>query len=562
VAKLSESKWTRPRSFRSVTPICPQQFDNVYYKTQSEDCLHLNLFAPKEPLAHAQSKTPGPKMQDSLVPVMVYVHGGRLEFTPWAEERAGGILWKNLAASTNQVVITLNFRLGALGFLPTREASNTSGTGGLNGAHDVIVALQWIQKHIHSFGGDRDRVTLIGHSTGGTLACILGASPLAAGLFSGLAIQSGPCAGVKNLLSQEFGQAISRRYMASLNATTLDYLKALPVQDLLDSWMDLRLDSPLDPNSTTPVYWDATLAFMDEWVLQDWPMNVYAAGQANMQRVIVGSNSMDGMIANHGNNSIHYQPDFSDQIHIPTRETYTGFVRGWVNATFAPFAAVGDVDLEAIATRVLELYPLETIKTDFEAMEQFVLMDRDAILLCPSMHLAQTLSATVETHTYMYAAGPHQHSSLLASGFPQAPQGASYGWAGHGGEVAVFTNALCSAPSPTHSEEGVHRCFDASPEQWRLSRAMGQYWAALSGPPGVLESEDGNGKLEWPALNSSMTLQDMPVVVFDLPQVQSVQTGLHAPQCEYWTSLTSDLHNRARNVSVTADPEASPSDSD
>jgi len=93
-------------------------------------------------------------------------------------------------------------------------------------------------------------------------------------------------------------------------------LKALPVQDLLDSWMDLRLGSPLDPNSTTPVYWDATLAFMDEWVLQDWPMNVYAAGQANMQRVIVGSNSM------------HYQPDFSDQIHIPTRETYTGFVRG------------------------------------------------------------------------------------------------------------------------------------------------------------------------------------------------------------------------------------------
>lgn len=181
------------------------------------------------------------------MPVMVYVHGGRLEFTPVAEERAGGILWKNLAASTNQVrairraapahiirawstlelcpplfgccvpagrlsieskrhspkqlapvcaslrqktgwgwqvVITLNFRLGALGFLPTREASNTSGTGGLNGAHDVIVALQWIQKHIHSFGGDRDRVTLIGHSTGGTLACILGASPLAAGLFS------------------------------------------------------------------------------------------------------------------------------------------------------------------------------------------------------------------------------------------------------------------------------------------------------------------------------------------------------------------------------------------
>lgn len=104
-------------------------------------------------------------------------------------------------------------------------------------------------------------------------------------------------------------------------------LEALPAQDLLRSWLDLRQDSPLDPSNTAPIYWDATMAFIDGWVLQDWPMNVYAAGQANMQRVIVGVTSMDGVLPFRGNDSITLQPGFSDQIFIPTRETYTDFVR-------------------------------------------------------------------------------------------------------------------------------------------------------------------------------------------------------------------------------------------
>jgi carboxylesterase type B len=208
-----------------------------------------------------------------------------------------------------------------------------------------------------------------------------------------------------------------------------------------------------------------------------------------------------------------------------------------VNATFAAYAAVGDLDLEAIATRALELYPLENIETDFQAMEQFILMDNDAIWRCPSMQLAQTLSAVAETHTYLFAAGPFHTSSLIDFGFPLAPPGASYGWASHGQENHALMNTLCSAKTPRLSQEDLRRCFDAAPDQWRLSRAMGQYWMAISGPPGVLESEDGHGKLEWPALNSSMTFQDIPVVVFDLPQVQSVQTGLHAAQCEYWNQL-------------------------
>jgi hypothetical protein len=126
----------RPRSFRSIPPTCPQPRQS---RAQSEDCLTLSLWAPKEPLAHAQSKSatppstrapasdgpfglpasshhttclrtawgaaaPGPKVQESLVPVMVYLHGGRLEFSARSQDlEESGIFWSNLAASTNQV---------------------------------------------------------------------------------------------------------------------------------------------------------------------------------------------------------------------------------------------------------------------------------------------------------------------------------------------------------------------------------------------------------------------------------------------------------------------------
>jgi hypothetical protein len=333
----------------------------------------------------------------------------------------------------------VQFRQGALGFLPTAKASNTSGTGGLNGAHDVIVALQWIQQHIYSFGGDRDRVTLFGHSSGGSLVCWLGASPLAAGLFSVCLPPAPTSSSLPLVADSSFGGVFRMPRVGSLTSCGSNaeahrlreqhsepgcadadagggltgvgdpvgtvrwrqesafarvwpsdqpqihgllechdcggreapasvswqlplvfalgpppccvlvtegeeltpwggarvgcmQLKALPVQDLLSSWLDLRVESPLDPNSTAPVYWDATLAFIDGWVLEDWPMNVYAAGQANMQRVIVGVNSMDGILPMHSNNidsimTPDLQPGVSDQVHIPTRETYTSMLR-------------------------------------------------------------------------------------------------------------------------------------------------------------------------------------------------------------------------------------------
>lgn len=544
-AKLTTRKWTKPRDVRSQGPICPQ----LQYKKNrefSEDCLTLNVYAPSAALAHAQSDSLGPKSQGSLVPVMVYVHGGRLEFLSNATYE-----WKNFVASTNQVVVSLNFRMGVLGFLPTRnlEGSNVSGTGGLNGMHDVIVALQWVQQHIHSFGGDPDRVTFAGHSTGGTITCVLGVSPLAAGLFSGLITQSGPCSGIKSIHTAAMGQAISRSLMSDVGAATVEDLQALPVDTLMGAWLKLRSLNPLDPNNPTPLYWDGSFGFIDGWVADDLPVNLYAAGQVNMQRAIVGVQSVDTIIPSHANETIDLQPGVSDQIFVPTREQYIPFVQRWINATFAAYATLGLVDLETINTKVLELYPAAAVGNNFEAMVQFLQIDRDAIWLCPALHIAQLMSASVETHTYMYAVGPYEGDRLLSLGFPKATADKSFGWAGHGAELSALENTLCTVDPFPASDSQARSCFDSTPNQWRLAGTMSSYWKAMSDPPGVLNADDAYGQFQWPQLNASSALVDIPTVVFDIPEVQSVQMGLRAQQCAFWNELTQNLKLEPREVS-------------
>src|SRR5262249_37061147 len=97
-------------------------------------------------------------------------------------------------AARGAVIVTLNYRLGAFGFLGDRAlAESGHGSGGDFGLLDQIEALRWVQREIASFGGDAAGVMLFGQSAGAVDACVLVASPLAAGLFSRVLLESGPC---------------------------------------------------------------------------------------------------------------------------------------------------------------------------------------------------------------------------------------------------------------------------------------------------------------------------------------------------------------------------------
>uniref|UniRef100_A0A8C5Z691 Carboxylic ester hydrolase n=1 Tax=Marmota marmota marmota TaxID=9994 RepID=A0A8C5Z691_MARMA len=136
----------------------------------SEDCLYLSIYAP----AHAR--------EGSNLPVMVWIHGGALVMGS-ASMYDGSIL----AAIENVLVVTVQYRLGVLGFFSTGDQHATGNWGYL----DQVAALRWVQRNIAHFGGNPDQVTIFGGSAGGTSVSSHVVSPMSQGLFHGAIMESG-----------------------------------------------------------------------------------------------------------------------------------------------------------------------------------------------------------------------------------------------------------------------------------------------------------------------------------------------------------------------------------
>ncbi|HVZ91028.1 MAG TPA: carboxylesterase/lipase family protein [Rhizomicrobium sp.] len=141
---------------------------------QSEDCLYLNVWTPG---------TSGKR------PVMVWIHGGA--FVNGAGS-LGAYNGRRLAARGDVVAVTINYRLGAFGFLNLGDATDEAvAAGGTEGLSDQIAALRWVKENIASFGGDPDNVTVFGESAGALSIGALLAMPSARGLFHKAILQSG-----------------------------------------------------------------------------------------------------------------------------------------------------------------------------------------------------------------------------------------------------------------------------------------------------------------------------------------------------------------------------------
>ncbi|MED6247677.1 hypothetical protein ATANTOWER_012554 [Ataeniobius toweri] len=163
--------------FRSICPQV-QPMSSTGKVMGQEDCLFINVWTPT-------------LQPDAKLPVMVWIHGGYLQMLSGGEP--GYSPTEKLAADTNVVYVSFNYRLNALGFLALevlREGSprNTSGNYGFL---DQIAALKWVQRNIRGFGGDPGKVTIFGQSSGGTSVWTLMTSPLARGLFHAAVDMSG-----------------------------------------------------------------------------------------------------------------------------------------------------------------------------------------------------------------------------------------------------------------------------------------------------------------------------------------------------------------------------------
>lgn len=172
--------WQEPRRATRPGPLCFQYM--LYMQRGEEDCLYLNVATP--------STTP-----DKPKPVMVWFHGGGFI----GGDGLQGSPLHRLAKRGDVVVVSMNYRVGAFGFLAhpglsteSRVETGVSASGNY-GLMDQQAALRWVQDNIHAFGGDPGNVTLFGESAGGMSVCAHLVSPLSAGLFRQAIIQSGPC---------------------------------------------------------------------------------------------------------------------------------------------------------------------------------------------------------------------------------------------------------------------------------------------------------------------------------------------------------------------------------
>jgi para-nitrobenzyl esterase len=208
-------------------PACPQRGK---YRPQSEDCLFLNIWTPQ---ASAGAR----------LPVMVYVHGGAYANGSVTDpENDGASL-----AGKGVVLVTVNHRLNALGYLYLASFDQRFADSGNNGQLDLILALQWVRANISAFGGDPARVTMVGQSGGGAKIATLAGMPDAHGLFQRAATMSGQQVAVTN---PERSTERARAYLAALKVSSQDLspLLTLPVERLLEAL------ATRDPFEDSPVY--------------------------------------------------------------------------------------------------------------------------------------------------------------------------------------------------------------------------------------------------------------------------------------------------------------------
>ncbi|HEV7388297.1 MAG TPA: carboxylesterase family protein, partial [Gemmatimonadaceae bacterium] len=269
-------RWQGVRAARDLGHNCMQHqpYSDIdpFTAGMSEDCLNLNVWTKS-----LDTRAPHP--------VMVWIHGGGFFAGFGGEERHnGGIL-----AQKGAVVVTLNYRLGAFGFMahPAFAAESPNHASGNYGLLDQIAALQWVKRNIARFGGDPSRVTIFGESAGGMSVGSLIASPLAKGLFQRAILESGTGVGI-GVSRQETARAASLKLADSLGvhgtgADAAAQLRAADAQKVLNA--ALRLGNPGDPQFFPVV---------DGWVLPHPVDSTLSSGGPNIVPVIAGSNRDEG----------------------------------------------------------------------------------------------------------------------------------------------------------------------------------------------------------------------------------------------------------------------------
>jgi para-nitrobenzyl esterase len=434
--------WQGVKAATEFGPACVQpsfKFKSVYTQdigTTSEDCLTLNVWTP----ADARK-----------APVVVWIHGGSF----WGGGSKEVLYDGARLAQRGVIVVTINYRVGVLGYLAHPQLSRESSLqiSGNYGLLDQVEALKWVQRNIEAFGGDPANVTIAGESAGGLSVLYLMASPAARGMFAKAIAQSSYMVSMPELRERKFGETpaemLGARLLTTLNATNIGALRKMDAQALTDAAAVARY---------------LPLGNVDGKVLTRQLVETFDKGEQARVPLLAGFNSGEIRTL-----TILAPP-------VPSSAAaYDSAIR----------ERYGD-----LADEFLRLYPSTNMQ------ESILATTRDGLYGWTAERLARKQAA----------AGAPSYLYLFDHGYPAADEAGLHAF--HASELPYMFGNMDRTPQFWPK-------IPATPQETRMADAMVNYWTsfARTGTPIAAKEAD------WPAFGTTgayMAFADAPVPSRDL----------------------------------------------
>ncbi|XP_061768338.1 acetylcholinesterase [Nerophis ophidion] len=461
-------------------------------REMSEDCLYLNVWVPPSPRPHNLT-------------VMVWIYGGGFYSGSSSLDVYDG---RYLAHSETVIVVSMNYRIGAFGFLALDGSSEAPGNVGLL---DQRMALQWVQDNIHFFGGNPKQVTIFGESAGGASVGFHLLSPDSRPLFTRAILQSGvpntPWATVSPAEARRRGTLLAKLVGCTGGNDTelVDCLRTKTAQELIDQEFQVLPWSSIFRFSFVPV--------VDGDIVPDTPEAMLNSGNFKDTQVLLGVNQDEGTYF-----LLYGAPGFSkDNDNLISREDFLEGVKLSV-----PHA--NDIGLEAVVLQYTDWMDENNGVKNRDALDDIV---GDHNVICPLALFARSyaqhnaLKSNAGVYLYLF---DHRASNLP---WPE--------WMGviHGYEIEfVFGLPL-------------EKRFNYTQEEEKLSRRMMRYWAnfARTGNPNMNVDGTVENRKRWPQFSVS---EKKYVGINTEPM--KVHKGLRNQMCAFWNHFLPRLLNITDNI--------------
>ncbi|KAF4660774.1 hypothetical protein FOL46_005991 [Perkinsus olseni] len=527
-----------------------------------EDCLFLNVYRPST----VENST-------SKLPVMFWIYGGG-----YVNGDASSVSGTALAATHDVIVVTVNYRLGHLGFFGSQSSLSQEGTTGNWGTLDTQLGLKWVQQNIEAFGGDKNRVMLFGESAGAFTVMWHIAAPGSKGLFHSAIMQSGTTSTPLFFQNQadafRYYDWVATELAGCRDADDLDCLRRVNPQKL--SLPDgIRVDAARAPTWGSPLFPNMPVGpIVDGTALPDIPLRVVENGNHNDVPLIIGLNKNEGSLF------AFIIPDMIPDLEVPLTEQD---VRKAVNYFLQNETASQGLEKLYSFGRYSSVYG-----PDNGPFEQVAYQIRDAFFHCSGRRLADALRSKARSPSWMYSFDKSDLfgalSELKLGAFVAAYGNVTLDELGtfHSAELPfVFKKfgegpanlspsvssivSLYMAHPPRQPGDAFHRISDAFSCMWSHMASHGSPTSPQQHCPGL---PDG-GIPPWLPYNSSLDgsqAQGVYMHIGDKLSMRPWRSNNVYPdnempsieQCQWWDEHPVGFHDLRADIPITTTPPPTP----